>query len=54
MRTVFTWPMRPLRTASVAGRKAVKGLAERCWLPVWRMTFFARTTRRSAWASATV
>ena len=44
--------MRPLRTASVAMRKVFHGFDERCWLPTCRMRFFARTTVRSAIASA--
>ena len=49
--TVWMRPMRPFRTASVAMRNVSHGFDERCWLPVWRMRFFARTAVRSAMAS---
>ena len=43
MRTVFTLPMRPLRTYSTALRKRPPN-SLRCWLPVWKMIlcFFDR------------
>ena len=49
--TVWMRPMRPLRTASVATRNVFQGFDDRCWLPVCRMRFFARTAVRSAMAS---
>ena len=47
-RIVLTLPMRPLRTASLATRNVFQGFDERCWLPTWRIRFFARTAVRKA------
>ena len=49
--TVFSWPIRPLRTISQAKRKL---LLERCWLPVWKTRPRRRTAVTMALASRMV
>ena len=51
---VRSWPIRPLRTASLAGRKLAHGRTERCCEPVCKIIRVDSTTLRSAMASAMV
>jgi seryl-tRNA synthetase len=52
-RTVFSLPMRPLRTSSTAVRKRLPN-SLRCWLPTWKMIFAFATSSTIQRPSATL